>query len=72
MQTKQVSIPAISCGHCVNTVQNEVKAIAGVVSVKADAASKLAVIEWDAPATWEQINATLVEIEYPPQELMVL
>ena len=23
-------------------------------------------VEWDDPATWEQINALLVEINYPP------
>lgn len=68
MQSKTVSIPAISCGHCVNTVQNEVSDIEGVISVKASEASKEAVIEWDDPATWETIKALLVEIEYPPAE----
>lgn len=68
MQSKTVSIPAISCGHCVTTVQNEVSDIPGVLSVKADEASKQAVIQWDDPATWEQIRKTLVEIDYPPLE----
>lgn len=72
MQTKQVSIPAISCGHCVHTVQTEVSEIEGVVSVKADPVSKIAVIQWDSPATWDQISATLTEIEYPAQELISL
>lgn len=66
MQSKTVSIPAISCGHCVMTIQNEVSELAGVSSVKADEASKTAIIEWDDPASWEQIRDLLVEIEYPP------
>lgn len=68
MQTKTVLIPNISCGHCVMTVQNEVGELAGVASVKADQSTKQAVIEWDDPATWDQISALLAEIEYPAQE----
>lgn len=68
MQTKTVSIPAISCGHCVHTVQNEVSDIAGVVSVVASEADQNATIQWDAPATWEQIRDLLIEIEYPAAE----
>jgi len=71
MQSKTVLIPAISCGHCVHTVQSEVSEIKGVVSVSADQDTKQAVIAWDTPATWEQIMATLTEIEYPAQELMM-
>ena len=72
MQTKQVTIPAISCAHCVHTVQSEVSEIPGVLSVKADAVSKVAVIQWDSPATWDQISTTLTEIDYPAQELISL
>jgi len=72
MSSKTVTIPNISCGHCVMTVQREVSEIPGVKSVKADEASKQAVIEWDTPATWEQIESTLAEINYPPQQLITL
>jgi copper chaperone CopZ len=68
MQTKTVTVPAISCGHCVRAIQNEVAEVQGVASVKADEQSKQVVIEWNAPATWEDIKAKLVEIDYPPQE----
>ena len=71
MESKTVLIPAISCGHCVQTVQNEVAELNGVVRVQADEASTQATIEWSAPATWEQIKALLAEINYPAQDLVM-
>lgn len=68
MSTKTFTIPAISCGHCVHTVEREVSEISGVSRVTADEATKQVTIAWDAPATWDQIKDLLVEIEYPPQE----
>lgn len=68
MQSKTFTVPNISCGHCVATVQEEVGEIAGVSSVKADATSKIVTVNWDAPADWDKIKAVLVEIEYPPAE----
>ena len=65
---KTVTIPAISCGHCVATVEREVGEIEGVLKVKADESSKQVVIEWGDPATWDAIKDLLDEIEYSPQE----
>ncbi len=65
MTTVTYSIPNISCNHCVHTIQNEVADLAGVVSVKADAETKQAVITFDAPATEGTIKALLAEINYP-------
>lgn len=66
MQTKTFEVPNISCGHCVMTIQNEVGDLAGVSKVQADQNTRLVTVEWDNPATWEQIKALLVEINYPP------
>jgi copper chaperone CopZ len=65
MTTVTYSIPNISCGHCVHTIQSEVAEVPGVKSVQADAASRQAVITFDAPATEEKIKALLAEINYP-------
>jgi copper chaperone len=65
MTSVKYSIPNISCGHCVNTIQNEVSEIEGIQSVKADQESRLVEIEFDGPATEEQIKALLAEINYP-------
>lgn len=71
MQQKIVSIPGIHCGHCVMTIEREVKELDGVRVAKADLQSKQASFEWESPATWEQIEGLLREINYPPQELMM-
>ena len=66
MQSKTFTVPNISCGHGTHTVEMELGDLAGVKSVKADIDSKQVVVEWDDPATWSQIEATLVEINYAP------
>ncbi len=68
MQSKTFSVPNISCGHCVMTIKNEVSELAGVSRVEADQQTKVVRVEWDAPATWDQIKARLIEINYPPAE----
>ena len=35
MTVKTYSVPNISCHHCVNTIERELKDVAGVTSVKA-------------------------------------
>ena len=66
MNTKTITVPAINCGHCTNTIEMEVGELAGVSSVSADVDSKQVAIEWDDPATWEEIEALLMEINFPP------
>jgi copper chaperone CopZ len=66
MEAKTFVVPNISCGHCVHTVESEVSEIAGVKSVQADEASKQVTVQWEAPASWEDIKKVLVEIDYPP------
>lgn len=65
MNTVKYSIPNISCGHCVHTIQSEVSELPGVQSVVADQDQRTAVIVFDAPATEEMIKALLAEINYP-------
>ncbi|MFZ0547500.1 MAG: cation transporter [Candidatus Promineifilaceae bacterium] len=65
MESKSFTVPNISCGHCVHTVEMELGDLAGVSAVKADQESKVVTVSWDTPATWEQIQQTLVEINYP-------
>jgi hypothetical protein len=28
-------------------------------------------VQWDAPASWDAIEATLTEIEYPPEKALM-
>jgi len=68
MTTKTFTVPNISCGHCTHTVETEVSELAGVVSVKAEQESKQVTVEWNDPASWDNIKSLLVEINYPPAE----
>jgi len=68
METKKLSIPNISCGHCVMTIQRELGEIDGLSKVEGDPTAKEITVEWDAPATLEKIRSTLKEIDYPAVE----
>ena len=59
------SVPNISCGHCVMTIERELGELEGVSSVKADADTKSVAVAWDAPASEDGIRALLAEINYP-------
>ncbi|MDK1028390.1 MAG: heavy-metal-associated domain-containing protein [Anaerolineae bacterium] len=65
MTTIKYSVPNISCGHCVHTIQTEVADIAGVQSVTAFADSQEVEIAFDNPATEDVIKALMAEINYP-------
>lgn len=67
MTTLTVKAPAISCGHCVRTIQNEVCELPGVQNVQASEQSKLVTITYDQPANEQAIKALLAEIGYPAE-----
>jgi len=63
--TVTYSIPNISCGHCVHTIQTELSDVAGVKMVKASAETKKVEIIFEAPASEEKIMTLLTLIDYP-------
>jgi copper chaperone len=65
METKTISVPNISCGHCVMTIQKELNGVEGVKKVEGDPTAKEITVEWENPATLEKIKSTLEEINYP-------
>jgi copper chaperone len=68
MERKTLSVPTITCGHCVMTIKRELGEVKGVSRVEGDPAAKKITVEWDAPATLEAIKSTLREINYPAAE----
>jgi len=68
METKTLSVPNISCGHCVMAIKKELSELEGVSKVEGDPGRKSITLEWDVPATLEQIKETLKEISYPAAE----
>ena len=67
MTTKTYHVPAISCGHCVATIERELKDLAGVLSVKAEQESKNVTIDTVDEKTLANVEVTLAEIGYPVQ-----
>lgn len=68
MEEKTVTVPNISCGHCVSTIEREVGDQMGVRSVKADQATRRVVISWDPETTdWVAIEREMDGIGYPPE-----
>ena len=69
MTTKTVSVPGISCGHCVKTIEREIGELEGVSRVKAEQATKKVTVSWDPIATeWDAIERVMREINYAPAE----
>ena len=67
METQKFSVPNISCGHCVMTIQRELGEMEGVSKVEGDPNSKEIKVDYDAPATVDKIKSTLKEINYPAE-----
>ena len=67
MSKDTLMIPNISCGHCVMSIKNELGELDGIATVEGDPAQKTITVEWDAPASLDQIKATLNEINYPAE-----
>lgn len=65
MQAKTLSIPNITCGHCVMAIKNELNEIKGVKEVTGSPENKNITVKWDPPATLEKIRKALGEINYP-------
>ena len=65
MAEKTIVIPNINCGHCTRTIESELKELAGVESVDADAQTKEVTVRWQTPARWETISELLQEIGFP-------
>ncbi len=65
MDTKTYTVPNISCGHCVHTIQTELRDLKGIARVEVDQDSKHVAVDFEAPATDESIRTALAEINYP-------
>jgi copper chaperone CopZ len=66
MTTVTYDVPNISCGHCVHTIKTELAELDGVAKVEASESDQRVVVDYEPPATEEQLVAVLKEINYPP------
>lgn len=66
MTTETFYVPAISCHHCIMTIEREVpEEIEGVREVSADEETKRVIVTYEAPATRDSLAAFMAEIGYP-------
>ena len=68
MEKKTFKVPNVGCNGCVSTIKNELEDLSGVKSVSGVVDSKMVTVEYESPATWEQIVNTLEEIDYAPEK----
>ena len=65
MEKQTLTVPNISCGHCVMAIKNELSELKGVRAVEGDPENKSISVEWESPATLEEIKNRLKEMNYP-------
>lgn len=68
MQSVTYTVPNISCKHCTHTIAMELSEIEGVSEVEADVQTQLVKVNFEPPATEQEIKNTLAEINYPAAE----
>ncbi|QPC81811.1 heavy-metal-associated domain-containing protein [Phototrophicus methaneseepsis] len=66
MEKKTFQVPNIGCNGCVNSIKGELNELDGVKSVEGVVDTKMVTVEYDSPASWDQIVEKLTAIEYPP------
>ena len=59
-------------GQCGRTNMMEDGGIPCVERVDADPDTRMVTVDWNNPADWDKIRATLVEINYPPEGLITI
>jgi len=67
MEKQTLTVPNITCGHCVMSIKNELSELEGVTKVDGDPENKSITVEWESPATLDKIQDTLKEINYPAE-----
>lgn len=60
-----LSIPNISCHHCVNTIVRETQELAGVLKAEGSPKTKTVAFTVESEAVLANVKQTLVEIGYP-------
>lgn len=62
--TKKVFIEGMTCAHCANHVQEALKEVSGIKSVKVDLKGKVAFIELAQTVEDEKIKAAVADAGY--------
>ncbi len=60
----EIKIDGMMCMHCVAHVEEALRSVAGVTEAKADLAKNTAFVEYEAPATLEQLEEAVAKAGY--------
>lgn len=63
METMELKVPGMSCGHCEAAVKGEIAKLPGVASVSVDLDTKVVVVEGEG-LDWDAIAAAVDEAGY--------
>ncbi|RBQ18186.1 cation-transporting ATPase [Spongiactinospora rosea] len=64
MSTATYTVIGMTCGHCVNSVKEEVSEVPGVTGVEVDLSTGLLTVHSDGPADASAIGAAVTEAGY--------
>jgi copper ion binding protein len=65
IQEATLSVPDVSCGHCVQTINSTLSALTGVEAVSTDIATKSVNLRYDSNVvSMEQIETALDDVGY--------
>ena len=66
MKTTEFQLPIINSEEEVQKIEAGLRKINGVRDVHGHEPTKIFVVNWNEPATWEEIEKTLVRMGYMP------
>ena len=64
---KTLSIPTISCGHCLKTIERELQFIDGVDYVQGSIDAKTVMVDYASEEALQKARAALAEAGYAPE-----
>ena len=67
MEKQTLTVPNITCGHCVMSIKKELSELEGITKVDGDPENKSITVEWESPVTLDKIKDILKEINYPAE-----
>ena len=63
---KTLTIPAISCGHCLKTIERELKLVDGVQYLQGSTETKAVLVDYSTDEALAAARAVLIEAGYAP------
>ncbi len=66
--TEEIIINGMNCAHCERTIKTFVGEIQGVKDMQVDLARKILKVEFEAPASLEQIKEAILDSGFEPSK----